>query len=95
MPPKTTSKPGTPKSAAAKPKPKPPSKSGSSVKDSKKSKTPKGEEKTAEQLEQERVLRNSIDHEAKIREQIAQLTGKVRSSIHANVIFQLIGSLKG
>jgi len=28
--------------------------------------------------EQDRVLRNSIDHESKIRDQIAALTGKVR-----------------
>jgi hypothetical protein len=32
--------------------------------------------------EQERLIRNSIDHESKIRDQIAALTGKVRLRAH-------------
>ena len=69
MPPKPAAakgaKPGTPKGA----------KPGGAAKKGGK----KGEEKTAEEIEQDRVLRNSIDHEAKIRDQIAALTGKVDS----------------
>mmetsp|Transcript_27133 Transcript_27133/g.46155 ORF Transcript_27133/g.46155 Transcript_27133/m.46155 type:complete len:554 (-) Transcript_27133:712-2373(-) len=74
--PKTGSKPVTPKPGGKAATPKPGgAKAGAKGK--------KGaEEKTPEQIEQERVLRNSIDHEAKIRDQIAALTGKLEGVLN-------------
>jgi hypothetical protein len=51
------------------------------------------EEKSQAELDQERILRNSIDHESKIRDQIAALTGKVSDFPVSLLLFSSVSSV--